>query len=122
MSDLVAKLRYMGRQYAAGQYARGGGERKHYLVEAADELESLSAQVVQLRGALAELVAADDGLRASQKAWVDRQPTEEMRGLIGYSTSQTVQIPDPEMHAASERLGSAWAAARAALQESKETK
>ncbi len=40
--DLVQKLRYMGRQYAAGQEARGGERQKHYLEEAADELERLA--------------------------------------------------------------------------------
>lgn len=39
--ELVQKLRHMGRQYAAGQEARGGGAQKHYLEEAADELERL---------------------------------------------------------------------------------
>ena len=39
--DLVQKLRYMGKQYAAGHEARGGGAQKHYLEEAADELERL---------------------------------------------------------------------------------
>ncbi|HEX6826436.1 MAG TPA: hypothetical protein VF077_08985 [Nitrospiraceae bacterium] len=37
----VAKLRYMAKQYSAGQYARGGGVHKHYLDEAADLIESL---------------------------------------------------------------------------------
>ena len=41
--DLIQKLRYMGRQYAAGQKARGDGAQKHYLEEAADELERLLA-------------------------------------------------------------------------------
>ena len=41
MSHLVAKLRYMGRQYSAGQYARGGGSQKHYLEDAADQIEQL---------------------------------------------------------------------------------
>lgn len=41
--DLIQKLRYMGKQYAAGTYSRGGayGGQKHYLEEAADELERL---------------------------------------------------------------------------------
>lgn len=39
--DLIVKLRHMGRQYAQGQQARGGGQQKHYLEEAADEIESL---------------------------------------------------------------------------------
>lgn len=44
--ELVAKLRYMGRQYANGQAARGGGQQKHYLEEAADEIERLRAALV----------------------------------------------------------------------------
>jgi hypothetical protein len=39
---LVAKLRYMGKQYAAGQVARGGSPQKHYLEEAADEIEMMA--------------------------------------------------------------------------------
>lgn len=38
---LIQKLRYMGRQYAAGQASRGGRAEKHYLEEAADEMERL---------------------------------------------------------------------------------
>lgn len=52
MSDLVQKLRYMGRQYAAGQVARGGEPSKHYLEEAADEIEALSAEKAVLVEAL----------------------------------------------------------------------
>ena len=47
-TQLIAKLRYMGRQYAAGQFARGGGQQKHYLEEAADEIAALSARVAEL--------------------------------------------------------------------------
>lgn len=44
--DLIQKLRYMGRQYAAGQQARGGNaQQKHYLEEAADELERLHQEL-----------------------------------------------------------------------------
>lgn len=43
--DLIQRLRYMGRQYAAGQTARGGGAQKHYLEEAADELERLRREL-----------------------------------------------------------------------------
>lgn len=42
--SVVAKLRYMGRQYGAGQAARGGEQQKHYLEEAADLIESLTAE------------------------------------------------------------------------------
>ena len=45
--ELVAKLRYMGRQYANGQAARGGGQQKHYLEEAADEIEALRAKAAR---------------------------------------------------------------------------
>lgn len=41
---LVRKLRYMGRQYAAGQVSRGGSPRKHYLEEAADTIERLTRE------------------------------------------------------------------------------
>jgi len=40
---LIAKLRYMARQYTAGSAARGGQPKKHYLDEAADEIERLQA-------------------------------------------------------------------------------
>ena len=49
MVDLIHKLRYMGRQYASGQEARGGGAQKHYLEEAADELERLRLDNARLR-------------------------------------------------------------------------
>jgi hypothetical protein len=49
--ELVAKLRYMGRQYANGQAARGGGQEKHYLEEAADEIERLRQDLAALQEA-----------------------------------------------------------------------
>jgi hypothetical protein len=47
---LVRKLRYMGRQYAAGQVSRGGSPRKHYLEEAADTIERLTRERDGLSG------------------------------------------------------------------------
>lgn len=44
--QLIAKLRYMGRQYSGGQLARGGAYEKHYLEEAADVIEALLAAQV----------------------------------------------------------------------------
>lgn len=42
---IVAKLRYMARQYTNGSYARGGSlNGKHYLDEAADAIEELAQQ------------------------------------------------------------------------------
>lgn len=49
---LVQKLRYMGRQYAAGQVSRGGSPRKHYLEEAADTIERLTRERDEARAAL----------------------------------------------------------------------
>lgn len=46
--DLIKRLRYMGRQYAAGQVSRGGGEQKHYLEEAADALEAMQSETARL--------------------------------------------------------------------------
>ena len=46
--DVAQKLRYQGRQYAAGQSARGGGITKHWLEDAADEIERLRAEVDKL--------------------------------------------------------------------------
>lgn len=40
---LIQKLRYMGRQYAAGQASRGGRAEKHYLEEAAVERAAVQA-------------------------------------------------------------------------------
>lgn len=48
MSDLISRLRYMGKQYSAGQYARGGGVQKHYLEEAADALEAQAKRIAEL--------------------------------------------------------------------------
>lgn len=49
--NLVQKLRYMGKQYAAGQEARGGGAQKHYLEEAADEIERLRGELANIANA-----------------------------------------------------------------------
>jgi hypothetical protein len=46
---LVETLRYMGRQYAAGQQARGGSTGKHYLEEAADEIERAQQAMKSVR-------------------------------------------------------------------------
>jgi len=43
--QLVAKLRYMGKQYSAGNSARGGSGNKHYLEEAAELIETLQTEV-----------------------------------------------------------------------------
>lgn len=51
-AELIAKLRYMARQYTAGQSARGGNPpAKHYLDEAADALSRLTAGDVTLPSA-----------------------------------------------------------------------
>lgn len=49
--ELIQKLRYMGQQYGAGQEARGGGHKKHYLEEAADELERIGVELAALKHA-----------------------------------------------------------------------
>ncbi len=78
--DLIGKLRYMGRQYASGQHARGGGFQKHYLEEAADELERLFAQTVELGSEVADLrsvvqaACTSGGLDAMAKAWAKYFP------------------------------------------------
>lgn len=49
MKELIAKLRYMARQYTAGSHARGGNPpSKHYLDEAADVIERLDAELSSL--------------------------------------------------------------------------
>lgn len=83
---LVGKLRYMGRQYAAGQVSRGGSPGKHYLEEAADTIERLArerdeavarerercAALVEGRagpmrtGAYEALIAAADAIRTTE--------------------------------------------------------
>lgn len=48
MADpLITKLRYMARQYTNGSLARGGNPGRHYLDEAADEIERLRAALAQ---------------------------------------------------------------------------
>lgn len=42
--DWMQKLRYMARQYAAGQAARGG-EPRHYLQDAVDEIDRLRKEL-----------------------------------------------------------------------------
>ena len=79
-AQLIAKLRYQGKQYAAGQVARGGAGQKHYLEEAADELEmmalALSMEKVTPQSARenADLrnviqAACIDGLPGLARAW-----------------------------------------------------
>lgn len=46
--DIVSKLRYMARQYTNSELSRGGNPTRHYLDEAADEIESLRARVAEL--------------------------------------------------------------------------
>lgn len=74
LKQLVVKLRYMGNQYAAGQASRGGGQKKHYLQEAADELERLFAQSVNQGQQAADLrnvvqAACIGGIPAMAAAW-----------------------------------------------------
>lgn len=52
--QLVAKLRYQAKQYANGQYARGGGKTSHWLDSVADQLEQLETENADLRQQLAE--------------------------------------------------------------------
>lgn len=67
---LIQKLRYMGRQYAAGQAARGGGNSKHYLQEAADAIESRDSEIAALRAELEALRAQVERLKSSERsAW-----------------------------------------------------
>lgn len=41
-SDTLKKrLRYQGKQYSSGQFARGGGQEKHMLTQAAERIEEL---------------------------------------------------------------------------------
>ena len=55
IKELKAKLRYMGRQYASGQQARGVIGSKHYLEESADAIEFLIAENDKLHLALDKL-------------------------------------------------------------------
>jgi len=79
-AQLIAKLRYQGKQYAAGQVARGGAPHKHYLEEAADELEMMALalsvdkvtpQSARENAALRNViqVACIDGLPGLARAW-----------------------------------------------------
>ena len=83
--ELIAKLRYMGKQYAAGQFARGGVPQKHYLEEAADEIEMMawalnmnektpgSAQEnADLRNVIQ--AACIDGIPGLERAWAKYFP------------------------------------------------
>jgi len=49
-SELVKKLRYMGKQYAAGQW--GGGASNHYLEEAAGTIEALQSELARVTAEL----------------------------------------------------------------------
>lgn len=106
---LVAKLRYMGKQYAAGQAARGGAPQKHYLEEAADEIEMMawalnmnektpgSAQEnADLRNVIQ--AACIDGLPGLARAWAKYFPDKpitikgaEVEHLAAQSAPQAQQ-------------------------------
>lgn len=78
---LVQKLRYMGRQYAAGQASRGGSPRKHYLEEAADTIERLTRENAALKTVM---VAAAEEIHAHWQAHCDADgygPQNLMRRL-----------------------------------------
>lgn len=45
--DWLAKLRYMARQYSAGAVARGG-EPRHYLQDAVDEIDRLRRELLNI--------------------------------------------------------------------------
>lgn len=78
---LVRKLRYMGRQYAAGQVSRGGSPRKHYLEEAADTIERLTRENAALKTVM---VAAAEEIHAHRQAHCDADgygPQNLMRRL-----------------------------------------
>lgn len=101
LKQLVAKLRYMGRQYAAGQYARGGGQQKHYLEEAADELDRLFELTVERAQEIADLrnvvqVAAIDGLPGLDRAWRKYFPEKpiKIKGLDASGVTPTAWMTD----------------------------
>lgn len=89
--ELIAKLRYQGRQYAAGQQARGGTQQKHYLEEAADRIEELEAQLDaapaptgQAQPATGTLQLSDDEIvKALDSLGVDTYPS-----VYGFSALQ----------------------------------
>lgn len=74
LKELATKLRYMGKQYSAGQEARGGGRQKHYLEEAADQLDALFAAKIEYGQEIADLrnvvqAACIDGMPGMARAW-----------------------------------------------------
>lgn len=79
LKELVGKLRYMGKQYGAGQASRGGSPGKHYLEEAADELDKLFARTIDYGQEIADLrnvvqAACIDGLPGMAAAWEKHFP------------------------------------------------
>lgn len=79
LKQLVVKLRYMGNQYAAGQVSRGGSPQKHYLQEAADELERLFAESVEHGQEVADLrnvvqATCVGGLPSMARTWAKYFP------------------------------------------------
>jgi hypothetical protein len=51
MDKLIERLRYMGNMYQTGQQARGGSGGKHYLMEAAEELERMQTELLNIANA-----------------------------------------------------------------------
>lgn len=70
-SPIVAKLRYMARQYTSGSVARGGSPGKHYLDEAADRIEELEALADSEGTRAVEYLRR---ARAAEKALREAQP------------------------------------------------
>lgn len=70
---LIKRLRYQGRQYAAGQASRGGGSGRHMLEQAADQLEIALAEGDALRAKLDELE------KQEPIGWVTRELGQELQ-------------------------------------------
>lgn len=112
---LVQKLRYMGRQYAAGQASRGGSPRKHYLEEAADTIERLTRENAALKTVM---IAAAEEIHAHWQAHCDADgygPQNLMRRLeegipseYGYTAGAFAELKRERDEAVADALRFRW--------------
>lgn len=69
-NTLIKRLRYQGRQYAAGQASRGGNSGPHMLEQAADQLEIALAEGDALRAKLDELEKQEHAAFVNEQGFI----------------------------------------------------
>lgn len=76
--QMVRQLRYMARQYSAGQFARGGGVRTHWLADVAGQIEQLEIELAAAEQTRREEVHA---LVVEGRKWQEYAEAAEQRTM-----------------------------------------